>query len=162
MATRTLRIEGDPLLRKTSRPVKEITPRILELLEDMVETMREANGVGLAAPQVGVLRRAIVIDVGEGPIKMINPELSDFEGEQIEVEGCLSVPDFNGTVSRPDKLKVTYMDTEGQIQTMEAEGLKARALCHEVDHLNGILFIDKYIEEYKPQAPESQKGDDEA
>lgn len=147
MAIRQLRYLGDPILRKVSREVTEINERIKTLLEDMVETMYEYDGVGLAAPQVGVLRRVIVIDVGEGPIKMINPEIIEEEGESIDIEGCLSIPNRSGTVKRPEKLKVKYLDEKGEEKILEGTGLLARVLCHEIDHLNGVLFIDKMIEE---------------
>lgn len=147
MAIRQLRYLGDPILRKVSREVTEINERIKTLLEDMVETMYEYDGVGLAAPQVGVLRRVIVIDVGEGPIKMINPEIIEEEGESIDIEGCLSILNRSGTVKRPEKLKVKYLDEKGEEKILEGTGLLARALCHEIDHLNGVLFIDKMIEE---------------
>lgn len=147
MAIRQIRYAGDPILRKVSREVTEINDRIKTLLEDMVETMYEYDGVGLAAPQVGILRRVVVIDVGEGPIKMINPEIIEQEGESIDIEGCLSIPNRSGTVKRPEKVKVRYLDENGVEKTLEGTGLLARVICHEVDHLNGILFIDKMIEE---------------
>lgn len=147
MALREIRLEEDPILRKKSREITEVTDRIKILLEDMVETMEDANGVGLAAPQVGILRRAIVIDIGEGPIKMINPQILETEGEEIDLEGCLSVPGRSGTVSRPESIKVNYLDIDGKEKTLEAEGLLARVVCHEVDHLDGILYIDRMIEE---------------
>lgn len=143
MAIRQLRYSDDPILRKTSREVKEVTDRMRELMDDMVETMNENDGVGLAAPQVGILRRIIVVDDGTGPMKLINPEILDESGEQIDVEGCLSVPNRMGEVKRPDKLRVKYMNEDGQENEIEAEGFLARILCHEVDHLNGILFTDK-------------------
>ncbi len=147
MAIRQIRYAGDPILRKVSREVTEINDRIKTLLEDMVETMYEYDGVGLAAPQVGILRRVVVIDVGEGPIKMINPEIIEQEGESVDIEGCLSIPNRSGTVKRPEKVKVRYLDENGVEKTLEGTGLLARAICHEVDHLNGILFVDKMIEE---------------
>lgn len=147
MAKRVIRTDEDPLLRKTSRPVKELNDRITMLLDDMVETMHQANGVGLAAPQVGILRRAITVDVGEGVYKMINPEILEEEGSDIDIEGCLSVPNFNGTVERPEMIKVKYLDENFTENIIEARGLFARCICHEVDHLNGILFTDKYIDE---------------
>lgn len=146
MALRQIRLDGDPILRKTSREIGEITDRIRILLDDMVETMNDANGIGLAAPQVGVLRRAIIVDVGEGPIKMINPKILDKEGSEVGVEGCLSVPNKSGTVERPESLRLEYLDEEGQKQNLEANGLLARVICHEIDHLNGILYTDKVIE----------------
>lgn len=146
MALRVIRLEGDPILRKKSRKIEKIDNRIEVLLDDMVETMKEADGVGLAAPQVGILRRAVVVDIGNGPIKMVNPELLDMRGEVVDTEGCLSVPELAGTVKRPEWVKVKYLDKDGDEVTMEAEGLLARVICHEVDHLDGILYIDKVIE----------------
>ncbi|SHI73134.1 peptide deformylase [Dethiosulfatibacter aminovorans DSM 17477] len=147
MAIRKLRVEGDSILRKRSREVEKIDGRILDLLDDMLETMYENDGVGLAAVQVGILRRVVVIDVGEGPVKLINPVIVEKSGSQIFTEGCLSVPGKNGDVERPGKVVVEYMDEKGENQTMEGEGLKAVCLSHELDHLNGILFIDKVIKE---------------
>ncbi|MDO5717936.1 MAG: peptide deformylase [Tissierellia bacterium] len=148
MALRNIRIDGDPILRKRSREVKEINQRILDLIEDMKDTMYDAEGVGLAAPQVGILRRVVVIDIGEGPIIMINPEIKDQNGVQIEIEACLSVPDFSGTVKRPRQLSVEFLNEDGEKVVLDAEDLLARAVCHEIDHLDGILFKDKYIKEY--------------
>ncbi len=147
MAIRQIRYYGDPLLRKVSREITEIDDRIKTLLEDMLDTMYEEEGVGLAAPQVGVLRRAIVIDIGDGPLKLINPEIIYEEGENIDVEGCLSVPNKAGKVKRPEKVKVKYLDVSGEENIIEGTGLLAKALCHEIDHLEGILFVDKMIEE---------------
>mgnify|MGYP002738953199 CR=1 FL=1 len=113
----------------------------------VVETMYHADGIGLAAPQVGILRRVITVDVGQGPYKMINPEILKTEGSEIDIEGCLSVPNFNGTVERPAKIKMKYLDIEGKENIIEATGLFARCICHEIDHLDGILFKDKYIDE---------------
>lgn len=156
MAIRQIRYDSDPILRKNSRKVAEINERIKILLDDMVDTMYHNDGVGLAAPQVGVLRRVVVIDVGEGPIKLINPEIIDEEGEKVDVEGCLSVPNRVGTVKRPEKVIVKYLDEQGQEKTIEGTGLLGKALCHEIDHLNGILFIDKMIDEI---IPEEDEGD---
>lgn len=147
MAIRQLRLVGDPILRKKCRKVEKIDDRLLTLLEDMVDTMYKEEGVGLAAPQVGILKRAVVIDIGEGPIKLINPEVIYEEGESIEEEGCLSIPDESGKVKRPEKVKVKYMDTEGNEKIIEGEEFLARALCHEIDHLEGILYTDKLEEE---------------
>ncbi len=147
MALRVIRTDEDPLLRKVSRPVKDINDRIKILLDDMVETMNDANGIGLAAPQVGILRRCIVVDVGEGVYKMINPEILEQSGSDIAIEGCLSVPEFNGTVERPEYIKVKFLNVDGEEEIIEATDLFARCICHEVDHLNGILFTDKYIDE---------------
>lgn len=147
MALREIRLSEDPILRKKSKEIKEITDRVKILLDDMIDTMNYAEGVGLAAPQVGVLRRAVVIDVGEGPIKMINPVILEVEGESIDIEGCLSVPGRSGKVIRPEKVKVKYLNINGEENILEGTGLLARAICHEVDHLNGILYTDKMIEE---------------
>lgn len=147
MALRKIRLSDDPILRKKSKEIGEVTDRIKILLDDMVETMKDEEGVGLAAPQVGVLRRAIVIDIGEGPVKIINPVIVDQEGEEIDVEGCLSVPGRSGTVKRPERIKISYKDVDGEEQVIEGTGLLARAICHEIDHLEGILYIDKMIEE---------------
>lgn len=154
MAIRQLRYLGDPILRKKSKEVTEINHRIKTLLDDMLETMYENEGVGLAAPQVGVLRRVVVIDIGEGPIKLINPEIIYEEGEFIDVEGCLSIPNRAGTVKRPEKVKVKYLDENGEEKIIEGTGLLSKALCHEIDHLNGILFIDKIIEEVETEEEE--------
>lgn len=143
MALRNIRKLGDELLRKRSREVDGVNQRILTLLDDMVETMNSADGVGLAAPQVGILKRVVVIDVGEGVIKLINPEIIEAEGSQYDVEGCLSVPGEQGEVERPNKVKVKGLNENGEEITIQGEGLLARALCHEIDHLDGILFVDK-------------------
>lgn len=143
MALRNIITDPDSRLRKISRPVKEITPHIVTLLDDMAETMKQAEGVGLAAPQVGVLRRVVVIDVGEGLIELINPEIISQSGEQKGPEACLSVEDRRGLVVRPSKVSVKALDREGNERIIEGEGLLARCLCHEIDHLDGILYIDK-------------------
>ena len=138
--------EGDPLLRKHSRAVEEITPRITTLLDDMVETMHKANGCGLAAVQVGVLRRVVVIEVEEGTVyEMINPEIVFRAGVQEEQEGCLSVPDKWGITRRPARVTVRFTSREGKEMELHGEGLLARAICHEVDHLDGKLFTDVVI-----------------
>jgi len=147
--------EGEELLRKTSRPVTEITPRILTLLDDMTETMRHAEGCGLAAVQVGVLRRIVVIEVEEGVVyEMINPRIVAFAGRQEEVEGCLSVPGRSGYTVRPAAVTVRYTDRTGRECELRATELLARAICHECDHLDGKLFIDKgvYLCNYKEGA----------
>lgn len=151
MAIRNIRQMGDPILRKISKEVPEVNDRIKVLLDDMADTMYKAEGIGLAAVQVGILKRAIVIDPRDedGLIKMVNPVIVEKDGEQIGVEGCLSVPNFNATVKRPSHIKVEYIDENGQEQSLEAEGLKAVVICHEVDHLNGTLFVDDYIEEVR-------------
>ena len=142
MAIRKIRTIGDDILRKECKPVKEITPRIAELIEDMFETMYESNGCGLAAPQVGVLKRIVVIDVGEGPIVLINPQIIESSGEQTGEEGCLSVPGKFGIVTRPDRVKVRAFDENMNEFEMEGEGLLARAFCHELDHLDGKLYVE--------------------
>ncbi|MDE6312060.1 MAG: peptide deformylase [Lachnospiraceae bacterium] len=143
MALRTIRVMGDDILRKKCREVKEVTQRIETLIDDMFETMYESNGVGLAAPQVGVLKRIMVIDVGEEPYLFINPVIVDSAGEQTGDEGCLSLPGKSGVVTRPDFVKVRAYDENMEEFELEAEGLLARAICHECDHLEGILYVDK-------------------
>lgn len=143
MAIREIRLIEDPILRKKSREVKIVDDRIKELLDDMVETMNDSRGVGLAAPQVGILRRVIVVDDGSGPIKLVNPEIIKKSTEEIlDVEGCLSVPNRAGEVSRPEKLTVKYLDENNEKKELEAENYLARILCHEMDHLDGILYVD--------------------
>lgn len=146
MALREIRKIGDDVLRKISKPVVKFDDRLKILVEDMIDTMYEANGVGLAAPQVGILKRVVVIDVGNGPKAYINPEIIYEEGEQIDYEGCLSVPNRSGEVKRPFKVKVKAYDLDGNEFVEEGEELLARAFCHEIDHLNGVLFVDKVIE----------------
>ena len=143
MAIRQLRYDGDPLLRKKSRVVEEINDKIKILIKDMLETMYKEEGVGLAAPQIGILKRIFVVDIGDGPIEFINPEIVKEEGEQIDFEGCLSIPEKSGKVKRPQRVTVKYLDKDGNNQALEGSGLLARAICHELDHLNGVLFTDK-------------------
>jgi peptide deformylase len=143
MALRNLRIEGDEILGKVSRPVTEMKDRYQELIDDMLETMYESEGVGLAAVQVGVLRRIVVIDVGEGPVVLINPEIIEADGEQTGSEGCLSVPGKVGIVTRPNHVKVRALDRDMKEFEFEAEGFFARACCHELDHLDGHLYVEK-------------------
>ncbi len=145
MAIRTIRISTDEVLRKKCKVVKEITPNLLTLLDDMADTMYEANGVGLAAPQVGILKRVVVIDIGEGLVELINPEILETSGSQTDDEGCLSVPGKYAPVERPNYVKVKAMDRDGNDFIIEGEELMARALCHEIDHLDGILYIDKAL-----------------
>lgn len=141
MAILNILKEGDPTLGKTSRPVDEITERIKTLLDDMAETMRRANGVGLAAPQVGVLRRVVVVEVEEGNlIELINPEIIASSGTQTGPEGCLSVPGKQGTVTRPSYVKVRALDRNGVVREYEGTELLARCFCHEIDHLDGKLY----------------------
>ena len=143
MALRTIRVEGDPVLTKISRPVDKMTPRIHDLITDMLDTMYEAMGVGLAAPQVGILKRVVVIDVGDGPIILINPEIIEKSGEQTGDEGCLSVPGMSGQVTRPDHVKVKALNEDMEEVVYEGEGLLARAFCHELDHLDGHMYVEK-------------------
>ena len=142
MALRTIRVQGDSVLTKKSRPVDKMTPRIGELITDMLDTMYDAMGVGLAAPQVGILKRIVVIDVGEGPIVLINPEILETSGEQTGDEGCLSVPGKWGIVTRPNYVKVRALNEEMEEFEIEGEGLLARAFCHEIDHLDGKMYTD--------------------
>lgn len=146
MALRNIRIVEDEILRKQSRHVDVIDKRILTLIDDMKETMYKEDGVGLAAPQVGILKRIAVIDIGDGPITLINPEIIETKGSYVDVEGCLSVPNRQGNVERPLKVKVSALNEKGEKVILKGEKLLARAMCHEIDHLNGILFIDKVIE----------------
>lgn len=150
MAIRNILIKGDETLRKKSRDVGEITAKIITLLDDMAETMESANGVGLAASQVGVLRRVAIVDTGEGVIDLINPVLIKQDGIQTEAEGCLSIPGIQGIVERPAHVVVEALDRNGKLQRIEGVELLARALCHEIDHLNGILFEDKVIRYVDP------------
>ena len=147
MALRIVLQEPDERLRKKSREVKEITPRIIQLLDDMAETMKSYDGVGLAAPQVGVLRRVVVIDVGDELYELINPEIVSTEGDVVDVEGCLSVPGRRGKVARPETVTVRALDRKGELREYTGTGLLARAFCHEIDHLDGTLYLDKMIEE---------------
>ena len=142
MALRTIRVQGDSVLTKKSRTVDKMTPRIGELITDMLDTMYDAMGVGLAAPQVGILQRIVVIDVGEGPIVLINPEILETSGEQTGDEGCLSVPGMAGQVTRPNYVKVKALDVNMEEQIYEGEGLLARAFCHEIDHLDGKMYTE--------------------
>lgn len=142
MAIRQIRLDGDEILTKKCRVVKEITPRQEELINDMIETMYDADGVGLAAPQVGVLRRIAVVDVGEGPIVLVNPEVIEADGEQTGQEGCLSVPGKVGIVTRPNHVKVKAYNEKMEEFEIEGEELLARALVHEIDHLDGHVYTE--------------------
>jgi peptide deformylase len=142
MAIRNIRFMGDDILRKTSKPVKQVTERTKIMIDDMFETMYETQGVGLAAPQIGILKRIVVIDVGEGPIVLINPVITEKSGEQTGDEGCLSIPGKIAEVTRPNHVICEAFDEEMNAFTIEAEGLLARAICHECDHLDGILYPD--------------------
>ena len=143
MAVREIRTEGDAVLGKVCKEVTTMTPRTLVLIEDMIDTMYEAMGVGLEAPQVGILKRIVVIDVGDGPIILINPVILETDGEQTGDEGCLSVPGKSGQVTRPNYVKVKALDENMEEVIYEGEGLLARAFCHEIDHLDGHLYVEK-------------------
>lgn len=145
MAIREIRKKGDEILRKICKPVTEVNKKVKELLDDMLDTMYEADGVGLAAPQVGILKRIVVIDVGDGPVVLINPEKLEESGEQLHAEGCLSIPGIYGEVKRPERVLVKALDRDGKEQRIEATGMLAIAMCHEIDHLDGILFEDRVI-----------------
>lgn len=144
MAIRNIRVDGDDILRKKCKPVKEMTPRLKELIADMFETMYDADGVGLAGPQVGILKRLCVIDTGEEgeKVALINPEIIKAEGEQEGGEGCLSIPEKLGIVKRPYYVTVKALDEDMNEVEIEAEGFFARAICHELDHLDGVLYKD--------------------
>ncbi len=148
MATRNIRYDGDEILRKTCKPVEKMTNRLSQLIDDMFDTMYEADGVGLAAPQVGILRRIVVIDVrgDEEPLALVNPEIIEMSGEQTADEGCLSIPGKYAKVTRPMHVICKAFDRDMNEITIEAEELLARAICHEVDHLDGILYKDKAID----------------
>ena len=143
MALRNVRELGDEILRKKAKEVSQMTPRIEELIDDMFETMYETNGVGLAAPQVGIRKRIVVIDCGDDPLVLINPEILETKGEQTGSEGCLSVPGKVGIVTRPQYAKVKALDENMEEYIVEGEDLLARCLCHEIDHLDGIMYVDK-------------------
>ncbi|WMJ22377.1 peptide deformylase [Paludicola sp. MB14-C6] len=146
MAVRNIVLEGDEILRKHSREVTEFNEKLWQLLDDMAETMYSADGVGLAAVQVGILRKVVVVDTGDTLYEIINPEIIEKSGSQTGLEGCLSSPDEYGEVERPMKVKVSALDRYGKKYTIEGTELLARALCHEIDHLNGVLFKDIAIE----------------
>ncbi len=147
MALRNLRFDGDEILRKKSKVVSEIDDKIFTLLDDMRETMHENDGVGLAAVQVGILKRIFVIEIDNDYYEFINPEIISFEGEQINQEACLSVPNDSGYVERPSKVTMKAIDRNGKEFTVTGEGFFAIAMCHEYDHLDGILYTDKLIDE---------------
>jgi len=142
MAIRQIRLAGDPILGKVCKEVKEMTPMMTTLVDDMLETMQEANGVGLAAPQVGILKRIVVIDIGDGPVVMINPSIIEQDGEQTGDEGCLSLPGKAGQVTRPNHVIARAYDVNMEEFEIEAEELLARAICHEVDHLDGHMYTE--------------------
>lgn len=142
MAIREIREMGDEVLAKKCKPVKMMTPRTIELIEDMFDTLYESGGVGLAAPQVGILKRIVVIDIGEGPILLINPEIVETNGSQTGSEGCLSLPGKAGQVTRPNYVKVKALDVNMEPVEYEGTELLARAFCHELDHLDGIMYVE--------------------
>lgn len=143
MAIRQIRILGDPILTKKCKEVKVIDEKLVQLVDDMLDTMYEANGVGLAAPQVGILKRLVVIDVGDGPIVMINPRILETSGSQTGDEGCLSYPGKAGVVTRPNYVKAVFTAEDGEEYEIEGEELLARAICHELDHLDGHMYVEK-------------------
>lgn len=159
MAIRKIRVDGDEVLRKTCKVVDKMTERTMTLIEDMYETMYEANGVGLAAPQVGILKRIVVIDVGdEYAYTLINPEIIEADGEQVGEEGCLSLPGLAATVKRPNHVVCKALDENMEEIIVEGEGLLARAICHELDHLDGILYKDKAEDGlYSVEQPQEEK-----
>lgn len=161
MAIRNIVKTGDPVLTKVCRPVERFDAKLHQLLDDMYETMLEANGVGLAAPQVGLLRRLCVIDVGDGPIELINPEIIETSGSQNDAEGCLSFPGEFGMVERPNYVKVRAQDRNGEWYEMEGEELLARAFCHEIDHLDGVLFVTKVSRMLDPEELRAAAEDDD-
>lgn len=161
MATLDIRLQGDPVLRKIAKPVKKVGPAVRSLLKDMAETMYAANGVGLAAPQVGIAKRIIVVDAGDGLLELVNPELIRAEGQEVGVEGCLSIPGLIGEVERFAKVTVTCLDHDGRQRWIEGEGLLARVLQHEIDHLNGVLFTDKALAVHEARS-EGEEDEGEA
>ncbi|GLC79884.1 peptide deformylase [Lacrimispora brassicae] len=160
MAIRKIRTIGDEILRKHCKPIKEITPRLTELIGDMFETMYDSNGVGLAASQVGVLKQIVVIDVeDDNQYVLINPEILETRGSQTGPEGCLSVPGKSGTVTRPEYVKIKAYDAGMEPYELEGEGLLARAICHECDHLNGDLYVDKVEGELEDVTLDEEEGE---
>lgn len=162
MALRNILVEGDPTLQKVSRPVTNFDARLHVLLDDMAETLHDANGVGLAAVQVGVLRRAVVIDDGDQIYDLINPEIIEQSGEQTGLEGCLSLPGKYGIVTRPNIVKVRAQDREGNWFELEGEALIARAFCHELEHLDGHIYTEKAERMLTSEELEDLYADDEA
>lgn len=156
MALRNVRTLGDEILRKKAKEVTEVTPRLVELIDDMFDTMYETNGVGLAAPQVGIRKRLVVIDCGDQPLVLINPEILETRGEQTGNEGCLSVPGKVGIVTRPQYAKVKAFDENMEEYIIEGEDLLARCLCHEIDHLDGIMYVDKVEGELMEMEPDEE------
>lgn len=161
MATRRIVEIGDDKLRKHAKIVDKFDRRLSTLLKDMAETMYKANGVGLAAPQVGILKRVVVVDIGEGLIEMVNPEVIHMEGEQEGPEGCLSVPGRSGIVIRPHLVTVRAQDAKGETFEITGEEFLARAFCHEIDHLDGVLYVDKMESEIFPEDDEDEGEEDD-
>lgn len=161
MAIRKIRIMGDRILTKKCRPVEEMTPKIKTLINDMLDTMYDAYGVGLAAPQVGILKRIVVIDVGDRPWVLINPEITETSGEQSGDEGCLSLPGKSGTVTRPNVVTVKAYDENMESFTLTGEGLLARAICHECDHLDGIMYVEHVEGELRDTVYDDEEEDEE-
>ena len=160
MAKRSIvRLGEDDILRKHCRAVERFDGRLAALLDDMAETMYAANGAGLAAPQVGILTRAVVVDAGGGLIELVNPEIIRAEGARVGVESCLSVPDRCGTVERPEKVAVRAQNRRGEPIEITGEGFLAVALCHEIDHLDGVLYIDRMIEDVSGRYRQVRKGE---
>ena len=160
MALRNILVEGEPTLNKVSRPVTKFDARLHELIDDMIETLRDANGAGLAAPQVGVLRRVVVVDTGDGVLELVNPEILETSGEQTGMEGCLSVPGKYGIVTRPNDVTVRAQDRDGNWYEAEGEEFVARAFCHELDHLDGHLYTEKVERFLTDQELEEMFSDD--
>lgn len=158
MAIRKIvKLGEDEILRKHARKVEQFDKRLHTLLDDMADTMYEADGAGLAAPQVGILKRVVVVDVGEGLIELVNPEIISAEGSQLCIEGCLSVPGKRGRVERPEKVRVHAQDRHGRHIELEGEDFLANALCHEIDHLDGVVYVDKMLEDVTDQFEEDVK-----
>jgi len=158
MAIRKIvKLGEDDVLRKRCRKVEKFDKRLEQLLDDMADTMYEADGAGLAAPQVGILKRCVVIDAGEGLIELVNPEILSAEGTQMCIEGCLSVPGRRGRVERPEKVIVHAQDRKGRHIELEGEGFLANAICHELDHLDGVIYVDKMLEDVTDQYAEENE-----
>ena len=151
MAIRQIVTSEDPILRKTSRKVEKFDEKLCTLLDDMRETLKKAEGAGLAAVQVGILRRVVLVDVGDGLLELINPEIIETKGEVEDTEGCLSVPGEWGLVKRPEYVKIKAQDRRGVWRRYEGTDLKARCFCHEIDHLNGIIYTDKVTKKLTPE-----------
>ena len=158
MAIRRVVKQGDPILRKRSREIIEINQRIIEIIEDMTETLYKENGIGIAAPQIGILKRIVVIDQGDGPIELINPVMLSCEGEQEGTEGCLSVPGEFGLVRRPACVRIKALNRKGKRVELIGDGMLARAFCHEIDHLDGKLFVDIATEMYSQEDIDQMEG----